>query len=122
MKVLNALTLSSFITLLSIIAVLTPVAYFAVMLTSKKVDKQERSRVWAYVPLFIAAAIFWAIEEQGSVVLAMFAQEQTNNHFLGMNINPANYQSLNPLFILIYTPIFATLWTKLGKKTTILTI
>lgn len=116
MKVLNALTLSSFITLLSIIAVLTPVAYFAVMLTSKKVDKQERSRVWAYVPLFIAAAIFWAIEEQGSVVLAMFAQEQTNNHFLGMNINPANYQSLNPLFILIYTPIFATLWTKLGKK------
>ena len=116
MKVFNALTISTFITLLSIIAVLTPVAYFAVMLTSKKVTKQERSRVWAYVPLFIAAAIFWAIEEQGSVVLALFAESQTNNHFLGLNINPANYQSLNPLFILIYTPIFATMWTKLGKK------
>ncbi|MTV83338.1 peptide MFS transporter [Secundilactobacillus folii] len=120
MKVFNALDISSFITLLSVIAVLTPVAYFTVMLTSKKVEKKERSRVWAYVPLFIAAAIFWAIEEQGSVVLALFAQEQTNNtlHIFNwvIHINPANYQSLNPLFILIYTPIFATLWTKLGKR------
>ncbi|MGL0749799.1 peptide MFS transporter [Secundilactobacillus paracollinoides] len=116
MKVFGALNIANFITLLSIIAVLTPVAYFAMMLTSKKITKTEKSRVWAYVPLFIAAAIFWAIEEQGSVVLAMFAQSQTQNHIGGFTINPANYQSLNPLFILIYTPIFATLWTKLGKK------
>ncbi|GAX08580.1 dipeptide/tripeptide permease [Secundilactobacillus silagincola] len=120
MYVFGAFNIANFITLLSIIAVLTPVAYFAVMLTSKKVTKHERSRVWAYVPLFIAAAIFWAIEEQGSVVLALFAQDQTNNtiHLFNwvIHINPANYQSLNPLFILIYTPIFATLWTKLGKK------
>ncbi|GAX04692.1 dipeptide/tripeptide permease [Secundilactobacillus pentosiphilus] len=120
MYVFGQFNIANFITLLSIIAILTPVAYFTVMLTSKKVTKHERSRVWAYVPLFIAAAIFWAIEEQGMVVLALFAQQQTNNtvHIFNwvIHINPANYQTLNPLFILIYTPIFATMWSKLGKK------
>ncbi len=120
LQVMGSLSLSSFITLLSIIAVATPIIYFIIIISSKKLSDTERSRVIAYIPLFIAAAIFWAIEEQGSVVLALFAQDQTNNtiHLFNwvIHINPANYQSLNPLFILIYTPIFATMWTKLGKK------
>jgi len=116
MKVMGGLSLDNFISLLSIIVLITPVVYFVIMLTSKKVTKEERSRVWSYIPLFIAAAVFWAIEEQGSVVLALFAGDQTQNNFLGFTIPASWYQSLNPLFILIYTPIFAILWTKLGKK------
>ncbi len=116
MFVMNALTLTNFISLLSIIVIVTPIVYFVIMLTSKKVTKEERSRVWSYVPLFIAAAIFWAIEEQGAVVLALFAGDQTQNNLGGFMIPASWYQSLNPLFILLYTPIFAILWTKLGKK------
>jgi POT family proton-dependent oligopeptide transporter len=60
--------------------------------------------------------IFWAIEEQGSVVLALFAAEQTQLNFAGFHLAPSQFQMLNPFFIIIYTPIFAWLWIKLGKR------
>lgn len=116
LQMMGKLNINSIISLLSIIAILTPVVYFIIILSSKKVTSKERSRVVAYIPLFIAAAIFWAIEEQGSVVLALFAENQTQNNFLGFNIPASWYQSLNPLFIMIYTPLFALLWTKMGKR------
>ncbi|USS89934.1 peptide MFS transporter [Fructilactobacillus cliffordii] len=116
MHFMDILTLDSFVSVLSVIALVTPVIYFVIMLRSKKVSKVERSRVWAYIPLFIGAAIFWAIEESGSSILATFALKQTNNHLGWLTINPSWYQSLNPLFIMLYTPLFVWLWTKLGKN------
>ncbi|WP_334329811.1 peptide MFS transporter [Companilactobacillus sp. HBUAS59699] len=112
----KALTVDNFIVILSILGIALPVGYFVMMLTSKKVTKVERSRVIAYIPLFIAAAIFWAIEEQGSVVLALFAAEQTQLHFANFSISAPQFQMLNPFFIIIYSPIFAWLWLKLGKR------
>src|SRR3954451_13150297 len=35
------------------------VAYFVLILTSREVNARERSRVWAFVPLFICNAVFW---------------------------------------------------------------
>ncbi|EKK21069.1 Di, tripeptide permease DtpT [Fructilactobacillus florum 8D] len=110
------LSLDSFVSLLSLIAVITPVWYFIMMLRSKKITAIERSRVLAYIPLFIGALIFWAIEESGSSILASFAQSQTNNDLGWLHIDPSWYQSLNPLFIMLYTPLFVWLWTKLGKR------
>jgi proton-dependent oligopeptide transporter, POT family len=37
------------------------VAYFVVMLTSSKVAAIERTRVRAFIPLFIANAVFWSL-------------------------------------------------------------
>lgn len=116
MMAMNAFTVDNFITILSILGIALPVGYFVMMLTSKKVTKVERSRVFAYIPLFIAAAIFWAIEEQGSVVLALFAAEQTQLNFAGLHLSAPQFQMLNPFFIIIYTPFFAWLWIKLAKR------
>ena len=116
MFLLNALTLENVISLISILVILTPVAYFTLMLTSEKTNAEERSRVRAYIPLFIAAALFWAIEEQGSAVLALFAADRTRLDFLGLHLAASDFQSLNPLFIMIYTTPFVWLWTKWGKK------
>ena len=80
------------------------------MLNSRKVTREERSRVWAYIPLFIAAALFWSIEESGSVVLALFAEQRTILRIGGFHIAAANFQTLNPLFIMILTPVFVWLW------------
>ena len=82
------------------------------MITSAKVNKEERSRVISYIPLFLAAVLFWAIEEQGSIVLATFAAERVDTSWF-----PASwFQSLNPLFIMLYTPFFAWLWVKWTKN------
>lgn len=110
MAAMQELNITNIITLITIIAVLLPIAYFVMMLNSRKVTKVERSRVWAYIPLFIAAAIFWGIEESGSVVLALFAEQRTILHIGSWHFAAANFQTLNPVFIMILTPFFVWLW------------
>ena len=107
---LGQLNITNIITLITIIAIALPIYYFVMMLNSKKVTEKEHSRVLAYIPLFIAAVIFWAIEESGSVVLALFAEQRTILHIGGWHFAAANFQTLNPLFIMILTPVFVTLW------------
>lgn len=116
MKLLGILTIDNFVSLLSIVAIITPIIYFVIMLRSKKVTTDERKKVLAYIPLFIGAMIFWGIEESGSSILATFAANQTNNNLGWLKIDPSWYQSLNPLFIMLYTPLFVLLWSKLGKR------
>lgn len=110
------LTFESFITLIGILGFLIPTIYFVVMYRSPKTTKIERSRIIAYIPLFLASVMFWAIQEQGSTILANYADKRTQLDFAGIHISPAWFQSLNPLFIIIFAPVFAWLWLKLGKR------
>ncbi|CAH2715628.1 Di-/tripeptide transporter [Neobacillus rhizosphaerae] len=110
------LTFKGFINLVTILGVLIPTLYFVVMYRSPKTTAVERSRIIAYIPLFIASVMFWSIQEQGSSILANYADERTQLNFAGIHISPAWFQSLNPLFIIIFAPIFAWMWVKLGKR------
>jgi len=110
------LTIDSFIALVGIFGIVIPTVYFIVMYRSPKTTDVERSRIIAYIPLFIASVMFWAIQEQGSTILANYADKRTQLDFAGIHISPAWFQSLNPLFIIIFAPIFAWLWMKLGKR------
>ncbi|MBS4213515.1 MULTISPECIES: peptide MFS transporter [Neobacillus] len=110
------LTFETFVNLIGILGILIPTMYFIVMYRSKKTTSVERSRLIAYIPLFIASVMFWAIQEQGSTILANYADKRTQLDFAGIHISPAWFQSLNPLFVIILAPVFAWLWVKLGKK------
>ena len=48
--------------------------------------------------------------------MALFANEQTRLTIFGHAFPSSLFQSMNPLFIMIYVPFFAKLWTKLGKR------
>ncbi|RTR25838.1 peptide MFS transporter [Robertmurraya yapensis] len=113
---MGLLTFDSFVVLVGILGVALPIIYFTVMYRSPKTSDVERSRLLAYIPLFIAAVMFWAIQEQGSTILANYADKRTQLDFAGFSISPALFQSLNPLFIIIFAPIFAWMWMKLGKR------
>ena len=52
-----------------ILGIALPIVYFTTMIRSKEVTDTERSRVKAFIPLFILGMLFWAIQEQGSNVL-----------------------------------------------------
>lgn len=110
------LTFEGFINLVTILGVLIPTMYFIVMYRSPKTTAVERSRVIAYIPLFIASVMFWAIQEQGSTILASYADTRTQLHFAGIEIKPAWFQSLNPLFIITLAPVFAWIWVKMGDR------
>ncbi|MER2090855.1 peptide MFS transporter [Sporosarcina sp. JAI121] len=110
------LTFDSFIAIVGILGFLIPTAYFVVMYRSPKTDDVERSRIIAFIPLFLASVVFWAIAEQGSTILALYADTRTNLNIFGYQISPAFFQSFNPLFIITLAPFFAWLWVKLGDR------
>lgn len=112
----GVLTFDTFIKLVGVLGLLIPTLYFVVMYRSPKTTPVERSRIIAYIPLFIASIMFWAIQEQGATILANYADKRTQLEFAGIHISPAWFQSLNPLFIIIFAPVFAWLWVKLGNR------
>ena len=113
---LGWLTFDSFILIVGVLGILIPTAYFVVMYRSPKTNEVERSRILAFIPLFIASVMFWAIAEQGSTILALYADTRTNLNFIGIQISPAWFQSFNPLFIITLAPFFAWFWVKLGNR------
>lgn len=104
------------IAVISILSVVLPVSYFTVMIRSKKTTAEERPRVIAYIPLFIAAAMFWLIFEQSASVIAEFADSHVDNHVFGWEFPVAWFQSINPIMIIVLAPVFALLWVKLADR------
>lgn len=109
-------SLETVIMTVTVLGIIIPLLYFIVMMTSKKTTKDERARLTAYIPLFLISVMFWMIEEQGSTTLALFAANRTDLSVGGFTLNPGIFQSLNPMFIIILSPIFAWIWTKMGRR------
>jgi POT family proton-dependent oligopeptide transporter len=101
---------------ISYLAFAAPIIYFTVMLRSPKVTAPERSRVRAYIPLFVAAMLFWMIFEQAASSMSAYAESKTDLRVLGLTIQPEFFQSVNPALIIVFAPLFAWLWMRLGDR------
>ncbi|MEV6232790.1 peptide MFS transporter [Saccharopolyspora shandongensis] len=110
------LTVQVLINAVSVLAVLLPVAYSIMMLRSPKTDAVERSRLIAYIPLFIGAVCYWVVNEQSGSVLAQFADTRTDLEIFGFAVPSSWFQSLNPIATLVLAPTFAWLWIRLGDR------
>lgn len=100
----------------TVVIVLASVMYFAVMLTSAKVSDTERIRVRAFIPLFIANAVFWSLFQQTFTVLAVYSDERVNWSVFGWTA-PSNWiGSIEPVWIILLSPLFALMWTRLGNR------
>jgi POT family proton-dependent oligopeptide transporter len=98
------------------VIVVAAIAYFAVMLTSARVGDSERARVRAFIPLFIANAVFWSLFQQIFTVLAVYSDERMNWSIFGWTA-PSNWiGSIEPVWIIALSPVFAVLWTRLGTR------
>ncbi|MEJ8279629.1 peptide MFS transporter [Pseudonocardia spirodelae] len=98
------------------IVVLATVGYFSLMLTSPKVDGVERRRVIAFLPMWIASAVFWAIFQQIFTVLTIYSDERLNRTILGWEMPVTWTQSIEPIFVIVLAGVYATVWTKLGPR------
>ncbi|MGI5221341.1 peptide MFS transporter [Nocardia sp. CA-290969] len=96
--------------------VVAALVYFAVLLTSRRVTRVERSRVWAFLPLFVANVVFWALFQQIFTVLAVYSDERMDWNIFGWTA-PSNWiGSVEPVWIIALSPLFALLWTRLGDR------
>lgn len=110
------LTADVVVDLITALSVAVPIAYFAVMLRSPRTTPAERTRLRAYVPLFVAAVFFWLIQEQGASVLAQYADQSTDLDAFGFTITSSWFQSIASFVLIVLTPLFATMWMRLGPR------
>ncbi|TCL81041.1 MULTISPECIES: peptide MFS transporter [unclassified Curtobacterium] len=97
------------------IVILATIGYFVVILTSG-ITAQERSRVFAFIPLFIGSAVFWSLYQQQFTVVTVYSDERLNRSLFGWEMPVSWVQSINPVFIIVLSGVFAALWTKLGDR------
>jgi POT family proton-dependent oligopeptide transporter len=76
---------------------------------------QEWKRISVIGILFIFSMLFWGAFEQAGSSLNLFADRLTRLNFLGLNFPSSTFQSVQPLFVIIFSPIFAWLWLRMGK-------
>ena len=99
-----------------IVILASTLAYFIVILNSRHVTAVERKRVIAFIPMFIASAAFWSLYQQQFTVLTVYSDYQLNRDIFGWTMPISWVQSINPVFIIILSGVFAAIWTKLGDR------
>jgi POT family proton-dependent oligopeptide transporter len=109
-------TLAALPDVISGVLVVASIAYFATMLASPKVTPSERTKVRAYVPLFIANVAFWSLFQQIFTVLAVYSDERMNWNIFGWTAPSSWIGSLEPIWIIILSPVFAAVWTRLDRR------
>ena len=113
---LRLVTLANLSQVTTGVIVVASVAYFAIMLRSPKVDGEERVRVRAFIPLFVANAVFWSLFQQIFTVLAVYSDERMNWSIFGWTAPSSWIGSVEPVWIILLSPLFALLWTRLGNR------
>ncbi len=85
-------------------------------LPEKAFTKQEWGRIVAASVLTLFALIFWAGFEQAGSSLTLFADRATRLTILGFTYPSSWFQSVEPLFVIIFSPIFAWLWFSMAAR------
>jgi POT family proton-dependent oligopeptide transporter len=87
----------------------------AISVTILGTSGEERKRVVALFIVVFFVIFFWACYEQAGSSMNLFADKNTNLH-VGSFLMPSSwFQSVNPAVILIFAPVFAGMWTSLGR-------
>lgn len=92
------------------------IALFTMMLRDKQITSEEHSRVVSFIPMWIGNAVFWALYQQQFTVMAVYSDTRLNWNILGMELTPNLVNSINPIFIIIFAPLFSIMWTRLGSR------
>jgi POT family proton-dependent oligopeptide transporter len=101
---------------MTIVVLALPVVILTSLIWKSSLPAADVAKVRAFVYLFVGAAIFWMIYDQAGSVLMLFAEHNTDRNLLGFVIPTGWFASLAALFVIIFAPIFAALWLKLGSR------
>ncbi len=96
---------------------LLPIFIILVLLMVKDETKETIQKLGAAIILIVFSVLFWAFYEQAGGSLNLFADKNVDMKFLGFNLEPASVNNaLNPLYIIIFSPIVGLLWLFLSKR------
>ncbi len=82
----------------------------------KKAQPTERKGVVAMFTLALGCIAFFALFEQAAGTMNAFANKRTDNVAFGKAFPSAWYQSVNSVFIILLSPLFAWFFTKVAAR------
>jgi POT family proton-dependent oligopeptide transporter len=103
-------------TVVAVLGVGSALAYFVVILRSRRISGVERRRVVAFIPLFVASAAFWSLYQQQFTVVTIYSDQRLDRNILGWEMPVSWVNSINPVFVIVLSGVFAALWTRLGPR------
>lgn len=88
---------------------------------NRPLTSEEWDKIKAIFTFVFFAIFFFAFFEQAGTSLNFFAKESTNLHpvlpFFGeITLKASYFQAINPIFVVLFAPLFAKLWLKMDKK------
>jgi POT family proton-dependent oligopeptide transporter len=110
------LTMGRFVDALTLVSVIAPVVYFAVMFRSPRVSAEERGRLKPYVVLFLASVVFNFILFQAYSTMILLASTNARTEILGFHFPAAWYASALGAFEVALAPVVAGLWARMGPR------
>lgn len=110
------LTMDRFVDLLTLISVIAPVVYFAVMFRSPRVTPEERGRLRPYVVLFLASVVFNFILFQAYSTMMLLASTNARTEIFGFHFPAGWYASALGAFEVALAPVVAAVWARMGPR------
>jgi POT family proton-dependent oligopeptide transporter len=89
--------------------------YFIYLFLFAGLNAKERKNLILLFLLFIGAAAFWSGFDQSAGSLSIFARDYTDLSISGYEIPIGWLQFANPIFVVIFAPIFAGIWAQLAR-------
>jgi POT family proton-dependent oligopeptide transporter len=77
-----------------------------------KLDREDRDRIFAAMLLIVGSILFWALFEQAGSSINLFTDRYVDRGGVPASV----FQSINPAYIILLAPVFAWLWTTLGRR------
>ena len=77
-----------------------------------KLPPEDRDRIFAAMFLIIGSILFWALFEQAGSSLNLY----TDRYVDRAGVPASVFQSINAAYIVLLAPLFAALWTWLGRR------
>jgi len=90
--------------------------YFLYLYFFAGLNNTEKKNLVLLALLFIGAAAFWSGFDQSASSLSIFARDYTDLSVSGYIIPIGWLQFANPIFVVIFAPLFAGTWMHLAKR------
>ncbi|WP_106638896.1 peptide MFS transporter [Allosphingosinicella vermicomposti] len=82
----------------------------------RQLPRDDRDRIFAILFLLLLQPVFWGLFEQAGAGVNLFTDRHVDRNFFGYEIPTTWFQSVNAAFIILLGPVFASLWTSLGRR------
>lgn len=79
-------------------------------------SRPDRERLVVIIMLSAFAAIFWTAFYQMGGLLNLYTLESVDRSLLDVELPASWFQALNPFYVIVFSPLFASLWVWLARR------